>query len=375
MKRIVIINDKYGEFGGTEEYINSFARVFTSLGYEVSIIYGRRYSMPKNFFAREYELPILATRYKAQNRRDLKKLQGYLNKIKPDIIYVHNIFDNKIIKTLKEEYSGKMIWYCHDHFFYCLTELKLLDGLPCRLPLAKQCITNIKARRCLERYPSPENLEGLLVERKKLLESTAIFDKIVVISEYMKENLIQNMPSLREKITIVPRQVSVPDGDELYIERCRVLAREIERRKATRIRFKGKVPHEKVFDFYRKASVVVVPSKFPEPFGVVSAEALACGVPVVAYKVGGIETVVRNVDPSLLVEPGNIKELAKKIEYLCRDKKRSLEIGERGQEFVRKVFSIERHIDAMLKLFGEEVEMIRLTIETDDYWTKQKNSR
>lgn len=70
-----------------------------------------------------------------------------------------------------------------------------------------------------------------------------------------------------------------------------------------RVHFIGALPHERLADYYRAADVLTMPSR-SESFGMVAAEAQACGLPVVASDVGGLRYVVRHgvsglISPSL----------------------------------------------------------------------------
>ena len=69
------------------------------------------------------------------------------------------------------------------------------------------------------------------------------------------------------------------------------------------LRYLGLIPNTELPDYYRSADVVLVPSQYPEGFGRVICEALACGTPVIASHVGGIpdamdETVGRLCPPT-----------------------------------------------------------------------------
>ncbi|HLK01569.1 MAG TPA: D-inositol-3-phosphate glycosyltransferase [Streptosporangiaceae bacterium] len=69
---------------------------------------------------------------------------------------------------------------------------------------------------------------------------------------------------------------------------------------ADRVRFEPPCPHADLADWYRAASVVLVPS-YSESFGLVAVEAQACGTPVVAASVGGLHTTVNDGVSGVLV--------------------------------------------------------------------------
>jgi D-inositol-3-phosphate glycosyltransferase len=70
---------------------------------------------------------------------------------------------------------------------------------------------------------------------------------------------------------------------------------------AGRVRFEPPCPHRELADWYRAATLVLVPSH-SESFGLVALEAQACGTPVVAAAVGGLRTAVRDGFSGVLVD-------------------------------------------------------------------------
>jgi len=77
--------------------------------------------------------------------------------------------------------------------------------------------------------------------------------------------------------------------------------------------FVGAVEHENMPKFYNAADVCVIPS-YHESFGMVAVEALACGTPVVASRVGGLATIVKDGETGYLFDERSPETLAI---YLC----------------------------------------------------------
>ncbi len=91
---------------------------------------------------------------------------------------------------------------------------------------------------------------------------------------------------------------SGPDGSS-ELTRCKETTKHLGLE--DRIRFFDPVPHRVLADHYRAADVVVVPSR-SESFGLVAAEAQACGTPVVAANTGGLPYVIDVAESGLLVD-------------------------------------------------------------------------
>lgn len=82
------------------------------------------------------------------------------------------------------------------------------------------------------------------------------------------------------------------------------------------ITFYNSQPHEILADFYRAADLLVSPSR-KEGFGLVVAEAIACGTPVLATRSGGPEEIV-TPECGILVEAGNVKSLSDGLVNILR---------------------------------------------------------
>ena len=139
-------------------------------------------------------------------------------------------------------------------------------------------------------------------------------------------------------------------GDGRQLEAMRRLARRIG--VESRVSFKGWLDSQQLAQEFADASVVVVPSLWPEPFGLVGIEALAAGRPVVASATGGIEDWLDDRVSGLCVTPGDASELARALNELLADPDRQMKMGLAGKQAVNARFSQERHLSAILGAYA-----------------------
>jgi glycosyltransferase involved in cell wall biosynthesis len=114
-----------------------------------------------------------------------------------------------------------------------------------------------------------------------------------------------------------------------------------------KVRFVGRVPHDELPARYGASAVVVNPS-LSESFGISVVEAMACGLPVVATRVGGMVETVVDGETGLLVEPEQPAALADAIVSLLQDAERSRKMGTGGRARAVACFSWGAQADKLL---------------------------
>jgi glycosyltransferase involved in cell wall biosynthesis len=122
--------------------------------------------------------------------------------------------------------------------------------------------------------------------------------------------------SLRYLIPKIPgiKLCVVGDGD--WVQDARNLARDCGY--PEKVEFCGWKSKEELLRYYQKCSVFVMPSQF-EPFGLTALEAMACGLPVVASRVGGLREIVVEDWNGFLVDMKNPPAFAGRIFQLLED--------------------------------------------------------
>jgi glycosyltransferase involved in cell wall biosynthesis len=112
----------------------------------------------------------------------------------------------------------------------------------------------------------------------------------------------------------------------------------------------GEVPYDNIPEIYQMSDVFVLPSlmkeNIQEQFGLVLAEAMACGKPVIGSAVGGIPEVIG--DSGILVPPGDFRALADKLITLASDDHLRQTMGEKARRRAVQLFSDKKMAEELL---------------------------
>lgn len=120
---------------------------------------------------------------------------------------------------------------------------------------------------------------------------------------------------------------------------------------AEAIEFPGWVQPESVAELINGATIVIVPSRLPEAFGLVALQAAQMARPVVAAGIGGLPEVVAHEETGLIIEPEDVERLAGAVRALLAEPDRAEVLGRRGRERARERFGWDTHVDAYDALY------------------------
>jgi glycosyltransferase involved in cell wall biosynthesis len=116
------------------------------------------------------------------------------------------------------------------------------------------------------------------------------------------------------------------------------------------VMFLGPISRELLPYMYSLADVCAVPSLY-ESFGLVAVEAMSCGTPVIASKVGGLAHTVRHGYSGLHFLPGRSDQLAKAILKLLRDSEKMEKIGKNARVRTAKEFGLQQTVRQIKLLY------------------------
>jgi glycogen(starch) synthase len=119
------------------------------------------------------------------------------------------------------------------------------------------------------------------------------------------------------------------------------------------VRFLGGVDPRAVPGWINAATLLVVPSRWKEAFGLVALQAAQQARPVVGSRVGGLPEVVLHKETGLLVEREDPEALARAVLRLLADPTLAIRLGEEGRSRAAQRFSWTAHLDSFSKLYAD----------------------
>lgn len=139
------------------------------------------------------------------------------------------------------------------------------------------------------------------------------------------------------------------DPEARELRRLKALAHELGVENL--LEWRGAVAHERLCEYYQAADVTVMPSTY-ESFGLVAVESMACGTPVVASRVGGLQATVQDGRTGYLTSWRDPGMYADRIGEILRDPALRQRLGAAARERAGE-FGWERVASQMIGLYGE----------------------
>lgn len=401
---IVHINEKGGRFGGTEEYIDLLSADLARRGVRSHLICGRVTGDESTVIDSTTVIDGLASRSPLRGTADT--VADAVASIDADIVYLHNLFDPAIVATLAERRRrGALVWYVHDHYLTCLSELRWRRDIgACHVRLGQGCLAAAGQGHCVLRYPDRPLDQSALLHRTELSDALGLVDAVIVVSDYMRSLLVDARPEQAEQIHFVSRpirdvgiapartrgggdpavisfagritpekglailiealglmgstapidlRIAGPIENPAYWRFCQRLLRDaVAQNAGLRVSTLGHLDYAGTDDLLRRSDIVAVPSQWPEPLGCIALEAMAAGAAVVASHVGGLPTSIISNDTGLLVPPGDVAAWAGAIDALLDNPDHARRLGQNAQHRARD-HNASHHLRALEQVFIE----------------------
>ncbi|HEY9738500.1 MAG TPA: glycosyltransferase family 4 protein [Trichocoleus sp.] len=114
---------------------------------------------------------------------------------------------------------------------------------------------------------------------------------------------------------------------------------------ANHITFLGHVSQPQ--QVYQASDLMVLPSEWPEPFARSLLEAMACGIPVLGSRMGGIPELLSGPFSRHLFEAGSVEELASKLQQFIHWREQEPDLGQRCRDHIAQNFNLTKTVDGV----------------------------
>ena len=325
--RILIATSHRNVVGGVENYLRVAIPGLLDRAHEVGLLYEFPFDANRETID-PAKAPVPSW---CAGQRGCSGVLESLAAWKPDIVYSNGIEAGELENALLERYP--VVFYAHNYYGTCVSAQKCHawpEARPCGREFGSGCLALYYPRRC-----GGLNPVTMVKQFRRQSECNARlprFERILVASRHMQREFLKHGVN-PDRLHLVPLpntgvpdpnppSTRVPGGNLLFAGRltelkgaslliqalpaaARKLARPLRlviagdgpernrleglaRRLGVDVDFAGWVDHDERVKLMRAADLLVVPSVWPEPFGLVGIEAGCLGLPSVAFAVGGI---------------------------------------------------------------------------------------
>jgi glycosyltransferase involved in cell wall biosynthesis len=388
---ILVIHNSYQQPGGEDVVVAQEIRLLERYGHRV-ITY-RRSNDEIN------ELPFgqrlgLIRRIASASDSQLA-VRGILRDFKPDVVHVHNTFamvSPSVYEVCQDE-NVPVVQTLHNYRLLCPAATFYRDPGPC-----EECVTHSLFRSvrygC---YRDSRMMSGaiavmLQTHRKRQTWNREV-DSYIAISSFLRDKFVQAGFSAG-KISVKPNFVDTDPGERscpgeyaLFLGRLSSekglrtlleawerlpyavplviagdgplrssLETEVSRKKLSDVRFAGQLNRDEAYNAIKNAAFLVVPSIWYEPFGLVIAEAFACGTPVLGACIGAIPEMLDDQVTGLHFAPGDSDALAKKVSWAWGHLPELAAMGKAARRVYEDRYTANKNYDLLMNIYASAID-------------------
>jgi len=368
--RVLHVHERAGFRGGVEQIMHDLAKGLDACGWPQALLCAERGGDA------EFEATF------GQVYTDADAASGF----RPDVVVLHKWSDARLVASLLARHPTLQV--VHDHDLYCPRKHKYfpLNHEACGERAGGACVRNLcLLERSNGLFPVRFTSLPAFRQRVAVAKRTQV---LVAGSRYSAAELVRNGYQA-DRIEVIPPVPAAIDrtewqapgepgrmlfvgqvirgkgldllleaaaglegpwqldvvGEGRQLEECREQA--VRLGIADRVQFAGWVPHADLEAWYRRASFTVVPSRWPEPFGMIGLESMSRGRPVVAFDSGGIRDWLAHEVSGLLVPRADVRALRHALQQAISSPRLVQRLGYYAARHCRRRFDHGRYLAAM----------------------------
>lgn len=383
--KILLINDYISDVGGAETYVKNIAQSLKSRGHTIKILSSENFT--NNEFVdwkNKYIPKFNAIKFYIEQIFNIKAyfaLKKIIREFEPDVIHLNNIYKRispSILIGLKN-YPVIMTLHSYEHFQphtflkskfdnpeqkYGNTSLKLIAQIYNYLNkqlfffLFKNIDLFVAPSKFIKNIAISNNIKPTI----HLYNGIHVFNYSAITSKYnlLYVGRLDNEKGVDYLIKAIPKIVNTHPKTHLYIvgkgneeRHLKKLTYNLNLRRY--ITFIGKSKHKDIQKYYKKSTLIIVPSVNIENLPTVAIEAMSIGRPIIGTKIGGIPELIEHGKTGYLIEPNNTEQITKIINKLLDDTNLINKLGCNARKKALLEFCINFHVESLEKIYKKAI--------------------
>lgn len=379
--KILQLHNYYQQAGGEDVVVAAEQDLLQSHGHEVRLV------SLSNADIGNLKQKINIFLHIAWSQESYNSVTRVIAEFNPDVVHVHNFFPllTPSVFFACSAAGIPVVQTLHNFRLICPGAFLLRDGRIC-----EDCIAG-----------SPYNSVFHRCYRKSLLGTLAVarmikyhhdcgtwinkVDRFIALTDFVKNKFVQaGFPE--QKIVVKPNFVQYPTKTEniaerngaLYVGRLsdekgiqtmlrawrsldvplRIVGEGplfdlVSNSSIKKITCLGRKLSSEVFEVMGKAAFLLMPSEWYETFGLVIIEAFACGLPVIASRLGSMAEIIQDGETGLLFRPGDAVDMACKVKWAAAHPEEMRKMGENARQVYMRKYTPEVNYRELLSIYED----------------------
>lgn len=384
--KILIIHNSYIYHGGEDTVVEAEKRMLETYGHTV-IMYSRNNQEIESLsFGAKIKFFLKDVFWSKPVYNDLRAL---IRREKPDIAHIHNVLFIISASAYDACYDEQIPIVQTLHNFRLLCPIGMFF---CKRRICERCLSSGKINAVFHKCWKNSYLKSFLLIQVvgKLVQKVILQKRVnafICLTKFAKEKFIQRgLP--QEKIFIKPNFLDkdpglaankqsyaiyvgmlrdykgiktlicawrkIKNAPFLKVVGCGPLERELKNlSKGLNVEFVGQKPFEETLILIKNASFLILPSECYETFPRVIIEAYACGIPIIASRLGALKEIVEEGKTGVFFSAGQINDLAWQLDKLIQTSQVIKEMGCHARRIFEREYTPDKNIISLEKIYQE----------------------
>jgi len=378
--RVLIAHNAYQQRGGEDVVAEAEGELLRAHGHEVLL-----YTRHNDELAQMGRLQAAAGTL--WSRRSAREVRALIAEQRPDVVHVHNSFPliSPSLHAAAHDAGVPVVQTLHNFRLLCPQAMLLREGRVCEDCVGRAPLPGVRHGCYRGSHAQSGVLAGMLLLHRALGTWQTKVARYIALNSFCRDKFIEGgLPAAR--IAIKPNFVDLPLPPPqprrglLYVGRLApekgiaTLAQaalqlppgslrvagtgpELERLQGLpAVTLLGALNGAQVADEMARAAALVMPSLWYENFPRTLVEAYACGLPVLASRLGALATLVEHERTGLLVAPGDAGAWAQAMRRVLDDGTQLAAMGHAARALYEREYTAEANHRTLLAIYEEAID-------------------